>query len=167
MGDSLPPGWIEKVSKSRGCPYYFNSATNESVWTLAEVMASSSSSAGGGAGAGSSAPAEVRASHLLVKHTGSRRPSSWRCAVVTLTKAEALARLAGFEAPIRSGAATLAQLATTESDCSSAQKGGDLGLFGRGAMQKPFEDAAFALRVGEMSGPVDTDSGVHLVLRTA
>ena len=108
----------------------------------------------------------VRASHLLVKHAGSRRPSSWRCAVVTMSKAEALARLAGFEQQIRSGAATLAQLAATESDCSSAQKGGDLGVFPRGAMQKPFEDAAFALKVGQMSGPVDTDSGVHLVLRT-
>ncbi len=109
----------------------------------------------------------VRASHLLVKHAGSRRPSSWRCAVVTMSKAEALAKLAGFEAQIRSGAATLAQLAATESDCSSAQKGGDLGSFARGAMQKPFEDAAFALKVGEMSGAVDTDSGVHLILRTA
>jgi NIMA-interacting peptidyl-prolyl cis-trans isomerase 1 len=34
-------------------------------------------------------------------------------------------------------------------------------------MQKPFEDATFKLRVGEMSGIVDTESGVHLILRTA
>jgi peptidyl-prolyl cis-trans isomerase NIMA-interacting 1 len=33
-------------------------------------------------------------------------------------------------------------------------------------MQKPFEDATFALRVGEISGVVDTDSGVHLIMRT-
>jgi hypothetical protein len=54
-------------------------------------------------------------------------------------------------------------LASVESDCSSAKQGGDLGPFKRGAMQKPFEDAAFALKVGELSGIVDTDSGVHIV----
>ena len=145
---ALPPGWVERVSTSKGIPYFFNSSTGESVWQR-PAMAET-----------------VRASHLLVKHSGSRRPSSWRCAVVTMSKADALARLAGFEAQIRSGAATLAQLAATESDCSSAQKGGDLGVFSRGQMQKPFEDAAFALKVGEMSGAVDTDSGVHLILRT-
>jgi peptidyl-prolyl cis-trans isomerase NIMA-interacting 1 len=40
------------------------------------------------------------------------------------------------------------------------------GLFGRGKMQKPFEEAAFALKVGEMSDIIDTDSGVHIILRT-
>jgi peptidyl-prolyl cis-trans isomerase NIMA-interacting 1 len=56
-------------------------------------------------------------------------------------------------------------IAKTESDCSSAQRGGDLGLFGRGQMQKSFEDATFALKVGEISGLVDSDSGIHIILR--
>jgi NIMA-interacting peptidyl-prolyl cis-trans isomerase 1 len=59
-----------------------------------------------------------------------------------------------------------AELAEEFSDCTSAKRGGDLGVFGRRQMQKPFEDASFALHVGEMSGIVDTDSGVHLILRT-
>ena len=44
---------------------------------------------------------------------------------------------------------------------------GDLGMFGRGAMQKPFEDASFALNVDEMSQVVDSDSGLHVILRIA
>ena len=74
---------------------------------------------------------------------------------------------AGYLEKINSGEATLAELASKYSDCSSAKRGGDLGPFGRGSMQKPFEDAAFALAVGELSDIVDTDSGVHLILRTA
>jgi NIMA-interacting peptidyl-prolyl cis-trans isomerase 1 len=38
-------------------------------------------------------------------------------------------------------------------------------MFGRGAMQKAFEDAAFALQVNEMSDLVDSDSGIHIILR--
>jgi peptidyl-prolyl cis-trans isomerase NIMA-interacting 1 len=57
--------------------------------------------------------------------------------------------------------------AKERSDCSSFKNGGDLGFFGRGQMQKPFEDASFALRPNEMSGIVATDSGLHLIFRIA
>ena len=73
----------------------------------------------------------------------------------------------GYIEQIKSGAKTFEELATENSDCSSASRGGDLGTFGRGQMQKPFEEASFALKVGEMSGIVDTDSGVHIILRKA
>lgn len=73
--------------------------------------------------------------------------------------------LKGYEDQIRSGETTLADLAVSESDCSSARKRGDLGFFGKGQMQKEFEDAAFALQPGEMSGVVETASGVHLIQR--
>ena len=49
---------------------------------------------------------------------------------------------------------------------SSAKRGGDLGSFGRGAMQPSFEAAAFALEVGQMSDLVESPSGVHIILRT-
>lgn len=65
------------------------------------------------------------------------------------------------------GTADFADVASRESDCSSARRGGDLGEFGRGQMQRPFEEATYALKVGELSGTVDTDSGVHIILRTA
>ena len=60
-----------------------------------------------------------------------------------------------------------AKIASTESHCSSHSHGGDLGPFKRGQMQKPFEDTTFGLKVGQMSDIVETDSGVHLILRTA
>lgn len=71
----------------------------------------------------------------------------------------------GHQERIKSGDTTLGELAVTESDCSSARKRGDLGYFGQGDMQKEFEDAAFALKPGEISGIVDTASGLHLIER--
>lgn len=108
---------------------------------------------------------KIRAAHLLVKHAGSRRPASWRQAEITRSKAEARQILAGHEARIRAGEASLGALAEQESDCSSARKRGDLGFFGPGEMQREFEEAAFGLGVGEMSGVVETASGLHLIER--
>lgn len=71
-----------------------------------------------------------------------------------------------YREEIVSGRSTLEELASQYSDCSSAKKGGDLGIFGHGQMQPAFEKAAFALAVGELSGPVNSDSGVHIILRT-
>jgi len=59
----------------------------------------------------------------------------------------------------------LGELAVRESDCSSARKMGDLGFFGKGDMQKEFEEAAFALKPGEVSHVVETASGLHLIER--
>jgi len=105
--------------------------------------------------------------HLLVKHAESRRPSSWREENITRTKDEAEEKILKLLKKVKSGETTVAELAKNESDCSSAARGGDLGSFERGRMQKPFEEAAFGLKVGEISGPVHTASGVHIIERTA
>jgi peptidyl-prolyl cis-trans isomerase NIMA-interacting 1 len=114
-----------------------------------------------------SSPSTVRCRHLLVKHAGSRRPASWKSDNITRTKEEALSLLSHHANRIISGEVSFDKLAELESDCSSAKRGGDLGVFARGQMQKPFEDAAFALDVGQISGIVDTDSGVHIIQRIA
>ncbi|NHJ87177.1 MAG: peptidylprolyl isomerase [Asgard group archaeon] len=58
------------------------------------------------------------------------------------------------------------KLARENSTCSSANKGGNLGEFGRGKMVKEFEKAAFSLEVGQLSGLVKTQFGYHIILRT-
>mmetsp|Transcript_13303 Transcript_13303/g.23650 ORF Transcript_13303/g.23650 Transcript_13303/m.23650 type:complete len:115 (-) Transcript_13303:153-497(-) len=112
----------------------------------------------------------MRASHLLVKFDGSRRQASWKdpqgVQIKARTKAQAEEILNGYIAQLDAGTIDFASLAQTESDCGSAQNGGDLGEFESGAMMKPFEDATRALKVGERSGIVQTDSGLHIILRT-
>ncbi|PIN75975.1 peptidylprolyl isomerase [Candidatus Woesearchaeota archaeon CG10_big_fil_rev_8_21_14_0_10_37_12] len=55
------------------------------------------------------------------------------------------------------------EIAKEKSLCPSGKKGGDLGWFGRGQMVKEFESAAFSLSVGELSKPVKTQFGWHLI----
>ncbi|OIR17309.1 peptidyl-prolyl cis-trans isomerase D [mine drainage metagenome] len=65
---------------------------------------------------------------------------------------------------VRQAPAKFAALAKQYSqDPGSAANGGDLGMFGRGAMVKPFEDSVFSLKVGEISGLVQTDFGYHII----
>ena len=113
---------------------------------------------------------QVRAAHLLIKHTGSRNPVSRRTGEqVLLTPEDAMKELQEYEAKIKAEgiAESFPRYASMRSDCSSFKQNGDLGFFERGMMQAPFEDASFALQPGEMSGIVSTDSGYHLIYRIA
>jgi peptidyl-prolyl cis-trans isomerase D len=100
-------------------------------------------------------PEERRAAHILIS-VKSTAPQSEQDAAKA--RAEQLLEQA------RKNPAKFDELAKKNSqDPGSAPNGGDLGFFGHGAMVKPFEDAAFALKVGEISGLVKSDFGYHII----
>ena len=101
----------------------------------------------------------VRASHILLMYQGSARSSATR------SKAEAESQINALKAEI-DGGADFAQLAQANSDCPSGRKGGDLGSFGRGQMVPEFEQAAFGMNVGDVSGIIETQFGYHIIKRT-
>ena len=77
------------VSLGAGMTYYLNIYTKESQWDVPTEPAKPA------AGSGSGGPDRVQCSHLLVKHAGSRRPSSWRQDNITIDKDEAMDILKG------------------------------------------------------------------------
>jgi len=98
---------------------------------------------------------ERQAAHILVA-VASAAPQAEQDAAKA--RAEQLLQQA------RQNPAKFAELAKQNSqDTGSAANGGDLGFFARGAMVKPFEDAAFALKQGEVSDLVKSDFGYHII----
>ncbi|TRX94551.1 hypothetical protein FHL15_004706 [Xylaria flabelliformis] len=168
----LPQNWEVRHSNSKNLPYYYDTVEKVSRWEppqgtdtekLKKYMATHHSAS---QGPNTGRPeGKIRVAHLLVKHRDSRRPASWREAQITRSKEEAMGIIEGYEQKIKSGTTTLRELSMSESDCSSARKKGDLGYFGKGDMQQEFEEAAFALQPGQMSGVVETASGLHLIER--
>lgn len=98
-------------------------------------------------------PEEVKASHILIKIDSQAKESQ---------KTEARKKLEEVQKKLNKGD-DFAALAKEFSQGPSSAKGGDLGYFRRGQMVKPFEEAAFALRPGEVSDIVETRFGYHLI----
>jgi len=96
---------------------------------------------------------QVRASHILVKIDAQADEA---------TRGEARKKIETVEQQLQKGQ-DFATLAKDFSDCPSKAQGGDLGYFTRGKMVKPFEDAAFGLKTGEVSEIVETQFGYHLI----
>ena len=102
---------------------------------------------------------ERRASHILIK-ADKDAPAA--------DKAKAKARAQALLDEARKNPKAFAELARKNSqDTGSAVQGGDLDFFGRGAMVKPFEDAVFAMKEGEISNVVESDFGYHVIQLTA
>jgi peptidyl-prolyl cis-trans isomerase C len=101
-------------------------------------------------------PEQIRASHILIKvEPGANEKDKEKVRKQIEDIRQRLVKGEDFGA-----------LAKEFSQCPSSAKGGDLNYFGRRQMAKPFEDAAFALKVGELSDVVETRFGYHLIKLT-
>ncbi len=98
------------------------------------------------------APKKIKARHILVKVKPDADNKTKEKALVKIKKAQARIKKESF-----------ASVAQKISEGPSAKKGGNLGYFGVGAMVKPFSEAAFALKKGEVSEVVETPFGYHLI----
>jgi len=105
---------------------------------------------------------QVHARHILVRAQGSNVPV--KPGQKDLTDAEALAKAQELRAKI-AGGADFATIAKQESDdAGSGANGGDMPAFRHGQMVPSFEAAAFALKPGELSQPVKSQFGYHIIL---
>ncbi len=102
-------------------------------------------------------PEEVEAAHILVRTSANASEEE---------KLTARLKLENLRNEIIQGKDFAAMAREHSDDPGSASQGGDLGYFRRGAMVKPFEEAAFGLKVGELSQPVETPFGYHLIKLT-
>lgn len=101
------------------------------------------------------ASGEIGARHILIRPAADGSLDSARAVVEDL------------KARVEAGEDFAALAQEYSADTGSARRGGDLGTFGRGRMVPPFEEAAFALQnVGDLSEPVETRFGVHLIQLT-
>ncbi|SDT84260.1 peptidylprolyl isomerase [Desulfobacula phenolica] len=96
---------------------------------------------------------EVQASHILIKLDADANPAQ---------KINAKKEIEKILRQINEGK-DFATLAKALSQCPSSSEGGDLGFFKRGVMEKSFEDAAFALKPGQISGIISTSFGYHII----
>ena len=97
---------------------------------------------------------QVRASHILIKVDPGADEAK---------KAEARTKIESLQAKLKNGE-DFGALAKEYSEGPSGPKGGDLGFFGRGQMVKPFEETAFTMKPGQVSGMVETRFGYHLIM---
>ncbi len=102
---------------------------------------------------------KISASHILIMHNESQDSRS------DLSKKEANDLITKLHKDLVEEKAIFKDLASKHSDCSSSKYGGSLGEFGKGMMVKAFEDKAFSLDVNEISDPVETEFGFHIIKR--
>ncbi len=147
VGESQQPELWKWAEAHRGAKISGTLVEDSTGWNVVRVNARDAASK------------EVRASHILICWEGAQG-----CAE-PLTKEQALAQITTLRGEVTTK--NFGEKAKTHSTDGSAQtNAGDLGWFGEGQMVKEFQDAAFALKTGEISQPVESPFGYHLIYKS-
>lgn len=133
--------WIRKKSRTHGRYYFFNTKTQESTWERP--------------------PGGVELFHILIKHANSRNPDA------SLSKHEALGICKEIHRDLSDNFSEelFIKKARDYSKCSSAKQGGYLGFVFGNEMVREFEREAFKLEKGQMTEPIETSNGFHIIYR--
>lgn len=156
-------GCDDKAASKNATP----DAGASAVSAAASVIAAPASAIAAGASAGSAAaaaavvPDAVAAQHILIAYKGADKAPKG----VTRTKADAKKRAEEVSGKAKGGSDFSALVAEYSDDPAAKERQGSVGKFTREKMAKPFSDAAFALKVDEISAPVETPFGYHVIKR--
>lgn len=155
---SLPPNWeIRECKDYPGRVYFFDTVKHVSTW-IRPVPGPGNSSR-------SEWPPAVYVHHILVKHVDCRDDKTWKNVPVTRTRDGALGKIQNILRDIDQRGVRFEDIARDESDSRTHEKGGSLGWITRGTMPRAFDDVAFKLGLEQISSPVETELGWHIILR--
>jgi hypothetical protein len=168
---------VASLAACGGVPQRTNDApaTTASAGAIAPADMIQIGAAGGGAssGGGSSAsasssatsatvPETIVARHILIQYIGCKRAD----AKIVRTREQALKVAEEVERRLRAGDDFAHLVVDFSDEPNASSRGGSLGRFGHGVMDKVFENAAFKLKVGEISPIIETSFGFHVIQRT-
>ncbi|KAK8884169.1 positive regulation of chromatin silencing at rDNA [Tritrichomonas musculus] len=164
MRSTLPSNWvIKRLEDSKYSQYsrffYYDPVKNITQWIRPSPMP----------GYEGQWPLYMRCAHILIKHTKSRNPKTHNKGKqfkdVTLTREQALNQIKSLRNDILKGDRIFEKIAKKYSDCSSYQVNGDLDWKMDGELEPDFVKCARNLKIGEISEPVETRSGWHIIKR--